>query len=58
MKFSHEFTTEQQAEGRELALRAAGYRAWRNRRSDGMWQVFWLVDQQAPVSLAISGIRS
>lgn len=43
MKLSSEFHDEQEAQRRELALKAAGYRAWRNRKGDGSWQVFWLV---------------
>jgi hypothetical protein len=43
MKFSSEFRTEDQAREREATLRAAGYRAWRNRKKDGMWEVFWWV---------------
>ena len=43
MKLSREFSDEQQALARELALQALGYRAWRNRKGDATWQVFWLV---------------
>jgi len=42
MKFSREFQDEQQALEWELALSAAGCRAWRKRKPDGLWQVFWL----------------
>ncbi len=42
MKLSREFDDEQKAQQRELALQAMGYRAWRNRKPDGRWQVFWL----------------
>ena len=43
MKFSREFNSEQQAEAQEIALKAAGYQAWRKHAPDGRWQVFWLV---------------
>ena len=43
MKFSREFTDEQQARTRERALQAMGYRAWLNRNSDGTWQVYWFM---------------
>jgi len=42
MKLSREYTSEQQAEARELALKAAGYQAWRKHSPDGHWQVFWV----------------
>jgi hypothetical protein len=42
MKLSMEFNEEQPARARELELRAMGYRAWLNRKCDGMWQLFWL----------------
>ena len=41
MKLSREFSDEQQAQAQELALQTKGYRAWRNRKRDGSWQVFW-----------------
>ncbi len=43
MKFSREFRSEDQARAREAALLASGYRAWRTRKADGSWQVFWWV---------------
>ncbi len=43
MKFSHEFRSEEQAREREAALRASGYHAWRTRKADGSWEVFWYV---------------
>jgi len=42
MKLSREFKSEQQAEAQELALKAAGYQAWRKHAPDGNWQVFWM----------------
>lgn len=42
MKLSREFKSEQQAEAQELALKAAGYQAWRNLGPDGNWLVFWV----------------
>jgi hypothetical protein len=41
MKLSREFSDEQEAQAQELALQTRGYRAWRNRKRDGSWQVFW-----------------
>ncbi len=41
MKFSREFSNEDEARSREAALQALGYRSWRTRKADGMWQVFW-----------------
>ena len=43
MKLSRDFSNEQQAEARELALKVAGYSAWRKRAPDGRWQVFWIL---------------
>jgi hypothetical protein len=42
MKLSREFQDEQRALEWELALKAAGYRAWRKRKPDGLWEVIWL----------------
>jgi hypothetical protein len=42
MKLWREFSDEQQARARERALQAMGYRAWLNRKCDGIWCVFWL----------------
>jgi hypothetical protein len=44
MKLSSQFEDERQARQREIALQAAGYRAWRNRAADGLWHVFWWID--------------
>jgi hypothetical protein len=44
MKLSRQFENEPHAEERELALKEAGYRTWRNRSSDGIWHVFWLIE--------------
>ena len=41
MKLSRQFDSEQRAEAQELALKAAGYQAWRKCTPDGHWQVFW-----------------
>ena len=41
MKLSREFWDEQQAQAHERALQTMGYRAWRNRKRDGAWEVFW-----------------
>jgi hypothetical protein len=46
MKLSREFTDERQAQAQEVALLAMGYRAWRNHKLDGTWQVFWLDPQK------------
>jgi len=43
MKFSREYRSEDQAREREASLQALGYRAWRNRKADGVWEVFWWV---------------
>jgi len=43
MKFSREFRSEDQARASEAALQASGYRAWRTRKADGAWEVFWWV---------------
>jgi len=43
MKFSQQFGSETQAQAREQLLKASGYSAWRTRKADGMWQVFWWV---------------
>jgi hypothetical protein len=42
MKLSRQFNSEQRAEAHELALKAAGYQAWRKQAPDGNWQVFWV----------------
>jgi hypothetical protein len=42
MKLSREFKSEQQAEAQEVALKAAGYQAWRKHSPDGNWLVFWM----------------
>ncbi len=41
MKCSREFHDEDQARAHELFLKASGYRAWRNKKADGEWAVFW-----------------
>jgi hypothetical protein len=41
MKFSCEFSSEDEARSHESALQASGYRAWCSRKADGMWEVFW-----------------
>lgn len=46
MKLSREFQDEQEAEARELLLRAEGYQAWRKHAPDGTWQVIWLTEEQ------------
>jgi hypothetical protein len=43
MKFSREFSSEDQARSREAALQALGYRAWHTKKADGAWEVFWWV---------------
>jgi len=43
MKFSREFNSEDQARACESTLQASGYRAWRTRKADGAWEVFWWV---------------
>ena len=43
MKFSREYTSEEQARQREAALLALGVQAWRSRKADGAWEVFWFV---------------
>ncbi len=43
MKFSNEYPDELRAQARESALKASGYAAWRHRKADGHWQVFWVV---------------
>ena len=45
MKFSRQFSDEQQARARERALQAMGYRAWVNCLRDGIWCVFWFEPQ-------------
>ena len=43
MKFSREFSNEQEARAREAALQRSGYRAWSKGKPDGYWEVFWCV---------------
>jgi hypothetical protein len=48
MKLAREFKSEQQAQAQELALKTAGYQAWRNQAPDGNWLVFWVEPSFAP----------
>ncbi len=47
MKFSREFRNEDEARAREAALQASGYRSWRTRKPDGMWEVFWCYERES-----------
>jgi hypothetical protein len=54
MKFSREFGTEDAASAHEVALQALGYRAWRTRKADGAWEVFWWVSAAGSVKREIA----
>jgi hypothetical protein len=41
MKFTREFPTEDKARAYEEVLLALGYKAWRTRKADDSWAVFW-----------------